>query len=385
MASKPALLEFFAGGGLAGLGLSGTFKPVFANDIDPMKCATYRANFPDVRLAEGDIWKLRAEDLPKADLAWASFPCQDLSLAGARRGLNAPRSGAFWGFWNLMEGLKSAGRPVQTLVLENVCGLMSSHRGRDFAALLGELGEAGYRVGALVLDANHFTAQSRPRLFVVAHLGRIPEALVADGPDPILHPPTLRTAVDALPHETRLAWVWWKTPPLPRRNADLLSVVEASPAADVWFDDAGAARMLAQMSPLHRERLEAAQAGGGRRVGAVYRRIRTENGEKVQRAEVRYDGLAGCLRTPAGGSSRQFLAVSERGKTRFRPLLSREAARLMGCPESYVLPARETAALKVLGDGVCVPAVRWLGQALLAPLAGVRGEGAAGNPVDAAA
>jgi DNA (cytosine-5)-methyltransferase 1 len=105
---RPSFLEFFAGGGMAHVGLSGRFDCAFANDLDPMKCAAYRANFPDARIEQGDVWNLVPASLPTADLAWASFPCQDLSLAGSRRGLNAPRSGAFWGFWNVMEKLGPA-------------------------------------------------------------------------------------------------------------------------------------------------------------------------------------------------------------------------------------------------------------------------------------
>ena len=78
--------------------------------------------------------------------------------------------------------------------------------------------------------------------------------------------------------------------------------------------------------------------------------------------------MAGCLRTPAGGSSKQLLLVTEKGRARLRPLLAREAARLMGCGETYILPDSETAGLKVLGDGVSVLVVHWLGRHLLAPL-----------------
>jgi DNA (cytosine-5)-methyltransferase 1 len=126
------------------------------------------------------------------------------------------------------------------------------------------------------------------------------------------------------------------------------------------------------MAPLHRQRVEAALADPNWTAGAVYRRIRIENGKRIQRAEIRYDGLAGCLRTPAGGSSKQLLLVTENGRVRLRPLLAREAARLMGLPDSYKLPKSETNALKVMGDGVSVPVVRWLGINLLAPLTGAK-------------
>ena len=87
--SGSPFLEFFAGGGLARLGLEPDFACAFANDIDPAKARAYRAAFGGgENLRVGDIWKLNPADLPGgARLAWASFPCQDLSLAGARAGL----------------------------------------------------------------------------------------------------------------------------------------------------------------------------------------------------------------------------------------------------------------------------------------------------------
>lgn len=376
-AQRPKFLEFFAGGGMARIGLSGSFDCAFANDIDAMKCATYSANFPGDAIIQGDIWNLDPSDIPSAGLAWASFPCQDISLAGARRGLNAPRSGAFWGFWNIIEAMTNEGRAPATLALENVAGLLSSHDGRDFSTLISTLAGAGYRVGAVMIDAAHFTPQSRQRLFIIAHRGRIPDDLVAGALDPDFHPQVLRDAVDALPHDARLAWTWWHIPTPPRRNADLASVLERNPPEDAWRPDADLHRLTAMMAPLHRARFESALADGGWRAGAVFRRIRTEHGKRIQRAEIRYDGLAGCLRTPAGGSSKQLLVVTENGRARLRLLLAREAARLMGCDDSYRLPPRETAGLKVLGDGVAVPAVRWLAESVLAPLAAGRAAAAA--------
>ena len=87
-AARPSFLEFFAGGGMAHTGLSNRFDCAFANDLDRMKCDAYRANFPDVRIEQGDVWNLAPANLPTADLAWASFPCQDLSLAGNGAGVS---------------------------------------------------------------------------------------------------------------------------------------------------------------------------------------------------------------------------------------------------------------------------------------------------------
>ena len=66
------------------------------------------------------------------NLAWGSFPCQDLSLAGAGAGLKGDRSGTFWPFWNLMTGLIQESRAPRLVVLENVCGTLTSHEGKDF-------------------------------------------------------------------------------------------------------------------------------------------------------------------------------------------------------------------------------------------------------------
>ena len=82
----------------------------------------------------------------------------------------------------------------------------------------------------------------------------------------------------------------------------------------------------------------------------------------------RLDGLAGCLRTPAGGSSRQFLLIAEGDTIRSRRLTPREGARLMGLDDSYRLPKGETEAFHLIGDGVAAPVVRFLAQQLIEPL-----------------
>jgi len=359
--------EFFAGGGMARLGLGEAWTCAFANDFDPAKAATYRANFPDAgaHFHEGDVWKLSAADLPgQADLAWASSPCQDFSLAGARAGLAGGRSSAFFGFWRLIEGLAAAGRAPRTIVIENVSGLLTSHGGRDFAALGEALAAQGYCFGALEIDAAAFLPQSRPRVFVIATRTPPPEHLIGASP---FHTRAVRAAAAALPQELAGRWLWWRTSQPPRRNTDLAAVLE--PDGDVaWHEAARTRRWLDLMAPLHRARIETLKAAGGRAVGAVFRRMRVEQGVRVQRAEARFDGLAGCLRTPRGGSSRQVIVLVEDGRVRTRLLTPREAARLMGLADSYRLPGAATAALHVAGDGVAVPVVRWLAQEILQPL-----------------
>jgi len=366
MPIRPTAYEFFAGGGLAGLGLSG-IDTVFANDMDAAKGRAFAANHPDIPFRLSDVWLLTPADLPGApDMAWASSPCQDVSLAGARGGLEAGRSGAFWGFWKLIQGLAAEDRTPRVIVLENVIGLLTSGQGKDFAAVCTAMAEAGYRVGALEMDAAHWLPQSRPRLFVVAIRGEAPEAVGPAGP---FHSPRLIAAHARLPQTVRDAWAWWALPVPSRRNLDLATMLEPDEAVG-WLDDSEA--ILALAAPLHRARVEAAVASGARTVGAAYRRVRVEGARKVQRLEIRFDGLAGCLRTPAGGSSRQYVVVCDGGRARVRRLTGREAARLMGVSDDYVLPSSESAALKLMGDAVAVPVVRALTQGLLLPALAAR-------------
>ena len=363
-ARPPVAWEFFAGGGLAGMGLAG-FRVGLANDIDAMKAAAFRANHPGIPLHEADVWSLSAAGLPGTpDLCWASSPCQDLSLAGARGGLQAVRSGAFWGFWQLIRTLDAEGRAPPVIVVENVAGLLSSGGGRDFAAVCHAMVDAGYRVGALEMDAALWLPQSRPRLFIVAMRGVV--GATAPGPVTPFHSRRLVTAQARLPRAVRAAWDWWALAAPARRNLDLSAVLEPDAAVD-WFDAERTEGLLALCAPLHRIQLDRALSSGQRQVGAGYRRVRTEAGRKVQRLELRFDGLAGCLRTPAGGSSRQYVVVCADGAIRARRLTGREAARLMGVDDAYALPAGEGAALKLIGDAVAVPVVRALADGLLRP------------------
>jgi DNA (cytosine-5)-methyltransferase 1 len=368
MAAGPlTFYEFFAGGGMAGLGLGDRWRCLFANDFDRRKAETYAANHGDAHLAVGDVWNVQPGDLPgRADLAWASSPCQDLSLAGRRAGLAGARSSAFWGFWRLVEALDAEGRAPRTLVLENVSGLLNSNGGADLAALCGAFHRQGYRFGAMEMDAALFLPQSRPRMFLVATREPPPPGAVAAGPVAPFHSPRVAQAFARLPSELQASWLWWRAPEPPRRNLDLAAILEPAEAV-AWRSEAQTAALLAQLPAAHRLRLDEAARRHGAAVGAVYRRIRIEDGVRVQRAELRVDGLAGCLRTAGGGSSRQFLLFAGPEGYRSRVLSAREGARLMGLPDDYLLPAAATAALHVAGDGVAVPVVRWLARHVLEP------------------
>ena len=363
--------EFFAGGGMVRAGLGEGWQCLLANDLDPAKAAVYRANWGDAGLQVGDIAALTAADLPGvADLMWGSFPCQDLSVAGAGAGLGGRRSGTFHDFWALARGLAAGNRAPRIVAVENVCGALTSHGGRDFEVICQTYADAGYRPGALVINADRFLPQSRPRLFVIGVREdvAIDPATTTPGADGLFHTPALRRAVDRLPDALRHRMVWWHLPEPGISNLGLESVVEAAPTDVRWHSTAETSRLLTLMSPKNLAKVEAAQRSGERRVGALYRRTRRDTaGSAVQRAEVRFD-IAGCLRTPGGGSSRQTLLVVEAGQVRSRLMSARETARLMGLPDSYRLPGSYSAACHLTGDGVAVPVVRYLAHWLIEPL-----------------
>jgi DNA (cytosine-5)-methyltransferase 1 len=343
--------EFFAGGGMARLGLGERWKCLFANEWSNKKAAAYTRRFGGVELRVCDVATLTPADIPgAADLAWASFPCQDLSLAGAGAGLGGARSGTLHAFWDLMDALAREGRAPGVVVLENVVGAITSHGGRDFAAILGRMAETGYSFGPLVLDAVHWLPQSRPRLFIVGLRGTAPAGAPGFG-----HTRALIEAYDKLDSCLRQRWVWWRLPEPSPRTVRLAELLEECPAT--WHSPAETDHLLQLMSDLHRRKVANAAPG---EVGTVYRRTR----QGRQRAEVRFDGISGCLRTPAGGSSRQTVLVISEG-VRSRLLTAREAARLMGVPDDYPLPPKYNDAYHLFGDGLAVPVVRYLEEQLL--------------------
>lgn len=197
----------------------------------------------------------------------------------------------------------------------------------------------------------------------------IPGHLIADGPLPGWHPPALAQAHAALDATAKSQWLWWRVAQPASRREILADLVEDSPAGVVWNSARETEYLLGLMSPLNLAKVQAARNQKQKIAGCVCRRTRPDSmGVRRQRAEVRFDDIAGCLRTPSGGSSRQTLLIVEGNSLRSRLLSPREAARLMGLADSYVLPARYNDACHLAGDGVCVPGVRHIAQHLLEPV-----------------
>ncbi len=369
--------EFFAGIGLVreGLKTSG-WRCVYANDNDPKKQQLYEAHFSadhfhleDVR----DTDRVLAEIAKSPTLATASFPCIDLSLAGWGRGLHGNHSSTFFGFSNAIAAM-SRRRP-KLLLIENVNGLLTSHDGKDFQAVATTLASLGYFLDSFVLDARFFVPQSRQRVFIVGvHRSVVKQAPVVRSNGSALDP--WRASIDRtakvrpkrlrqLMESTEIETGWIATPiAVPDTEAaHLRNYIDLDDTQD-WWNKAQVDKHYEMMSDLHKSQVNAMMNDQNAiHVGTIYRRKRYGK----TRAEVRFDGIAGCLRVPRGGSARQIVIVIDQGKLGIRWMSPREYARLQGAPD-FPLVGRPNQQMAGFGDAVCVPVIEWIDKHVLSPI-----------------
>ncbi|NUT47702.1 MAG: DNA (cytosine-5-)-methyltransferase [Saccharothrix sp.] len=359
---RPTAAEFFAGIGLVRIGLERAgFRVTWSNDIDPDKHDMYTKHFGESDVAghkfvPGDIAEVQAEDLPDVDLAWASFPCTDLSVAGNRDGLDGKHSGTFWRFMDIMKA-KGDRKPAM-VAIENVSGFATSRSGADLQAAIKALNALDYSVDVLVIDALRFVPQSRPRMFLIG----------VQNPDtdtPVEPHPLRPTWLDALYQtDLRMHKAVLPTPP-EMRTTGLKTIVEHFPDDHPrWWDEKRTADFVNSLSDKQAARLSDLKALRRVVLRTAYRRTR----DGIPRWEIRNDEVAGCLRTARGGSSKQALVRIAKGKVRVRWMTSREYASLMGAEEYKLDGLRDNQALFGFGDAVVVDVVEWLGNHYLMPL-----------------
>jgi DNA (cytosine-5)-methyltransferase 1 len=369
-AEGKAFCEFFAGIGLVreGLEMSG-WECVYANDISARKQEAYEARFgKSDHFHLGDVWNTDEvlRRIPgRPALATASFPCIDMSLAGHYRGLDGEHSSTFFAFAKVLEALDKRRPPI--VMLENVTGFLSSRKGEDYATVARSLAKLGYWLDAIVLDAAHFTPQSRPRVFLIGMTTDLkPEETPSEGwlwpveQVSALRPEPIVRCKQALQLAT--GWVTLPLPDPPQCSIALADVIDIDDA-QAWWNEDEVQRHCKMMSDLHRRQVDAILSSGRRWVGTIFRRIR----QKTMRAEVRFDGLAGCLRTPKGGSAKQIVIAVDAGRLRMRWMSPREYARLQGTPD-FPLVGTTIQQLWGFADAVCVPAISWIDQYVLTPL-----------------
>lgn len=351
--TKPTLLDFFAGSGLVSKAMSRYFETVWANDICSKKARIFQANFPEKNFLLGDIKQVKGTSLPEATVSWASFPCVDLSLAGSRQGLHGERSGLFFEWLRIT---KEMDKTPEILVIENVEGLITSNNGIYYRTLHNCLIEFGYKAGPLIIDAKHWVPQSRVRSFVIAVRKDFNTSNFErpHGPSPF-HTASLLKATEGLEH-----LVSWNLPTPDSSLQNFLNIVELDAPV---FPEEKNKEVLSLIPKAHFDKLMSSKDSVV--VAPGYRR--TRNG--VQVLELRFDGLAGCLRVPRGGSSRQYVVIKKGNKLSSRLLTIKETSLLMGAPSSFKLPGSYNEAYGAMGDAVAFPVVDFLAKNLLSPLA----------------
>ena len=390
--------SFFSGVGGLDLGLERAgWRTVSFSEIDPYASAVLAERWPSVPNL-GDIVQLagggggwldsdgrrdgavghETDGWLAATLWSAGFPCQDLSVAGKRAGFTGQRSVLAFAFLDLVERY----RPPAVL-LENVPGLLSSHRGRDMAALLGRLVELGYGVAYRVLDARYFgVPQRRRRVFIVGLRsdhddpdGRVAAecaaAVLAVGTRCRWHPPT---GVEAGPEPTdgandRLAPALTLGPPGPDHNGRDEQIALVSPATYAGRD--GAADGMAGRLDGSTGLANAVRASDGHH---GYGSLRGEGGDNPVVAPTLRVGAA---RNKDGGPGETVPVIvamlnsgGNSGGSRTEPG-EHPVAGVSGMSEDPLLPlGLDSHRYRCCGNGVVAPVAEWVGRRLLTALRG---------------
>jgi DNA (cytosine-5)-methyltransferase 1 len=351
--------EFFAGIGLVREGLEHAgIEVAFANDIEPLKAELYGRNYGLDHFRLDDVRNLTGSDIPAVEIATASFPCTDLSLAGNRAGLTGSDSSMFWEFARVLGEMASL---PEVVLLENVPSFATSRRGEDLRAAIAALNDLGYCCDLLSLDARTFVPQSRPRLFVVGSTQSVGEG---DPPaTSIVRPKWLLRFIEEHGAELDLDLAPLEGPePVTTSLSDV--VHRLSPTDARWWPSGRVSSFVNSLSPIQSNRLARMRHSRGCSWRTAFRR--TRKGRAVW--EMRADEIAGCLRTARGGSSKQALVEAGDDLLRIRWMTPREYARLQGVEDSYRLDGvSSNQALFGFGDAVCVPAITWVAENAMLP------------------
>lgn len=350
---RPRAAEFFAGIGLVKTALEqAEIDVVFANDIEPVKQRLYKANHSDEHFVCADVRGITGAKVPDIEIATASFPCTDLSLAGNRAGLSGRESSMFWEFARVLDEMSD--RRPSVVMLENVPSFATSRGGRDLEEAVQALNQLGYGCDIFLMDARWFVPQSRPRLFVLGSAGS------TKGASNLEHSPLRpKWLVEFMSRNRYLSFSDAGIPMPPLKKPSLRSVVERlHPADSRWWETERSTRFLESLSPIQAARLRAMCESPRKTWATAYRR--TRRGQAVW--EIRADALSGCLRTARGGSSRQALVEAGQGQWKVRWMTPREYARLQGAGGYKFGEASENQVLFGFGDAVCVPVVAWIAE-----------------------
>ncbi len=305
--AKYKMIDLFAGIGGTRLGfyLTGKTSVVFSSEIDKFAVKTYRANFGEMPC--GDITKVDAKDIPDHDILVGGFPCQAFSQAGKKLGFEDTRGTLFFEIARII----NEKRP-KAFLLENVKNLKSHDRGKTYKVIEKTLHDMNYDVQTLLFKAKDFgVPQNRERVYNVG----FDKAQVKNYKD--FKPP--------VPFDK------------PTKVGDVLeeSVNEKYTISDALWEG-------------HKRRKRDHKKKGN---GFGYSLVNPES-PYTNTISARYykDGSE--------------ILVEQKGKNP-RKLTPREAARLQGFPEEYIIPVSDTQAYKQFGNSVAVPVVNAIAESIL--------------------
>ena len=282
------------------------FKTIWANEIDKYACMTYRLNFGNDYLIEGDIQDIPAEDVPYADVLVAGFPCQAFSSVGLQKGFKDPRGNLFFETARIISAMKP-----QVVFFENVANLVKHDNGQTFSVINSVLNELGYTVTYKIMNACEYgIPQQRNRIYMVSFL----DPLLAEQFQYPESRPLLSTAFDYFDKERQSDYYYMDG----HKKWDEMIAFMTSRKFIYRFTDWGMSKGREGICPT----LLAA-------MGSPYERI-----------PFFYDDFS------------------------IRKITQREAARLQGFPESFDFPIKKVPkqVYKQIGNSVCVPLVREIAE-----------------------
>jgi len=314
-------------------------------------------HWPDVPIFD-DVKDIDGKQFGAIDVISGGFPCQDISLAGKRKGLAGEKSGLWWEFHRIISEAKP-----KWVVIENVAGLMSSGGRRDLGAIIGSLGELGYLGGYRVLDARYFgVAQRRRRMFIVASFGN-------DGGGKVLFEP------ESLPGDLE------KSRQEKQKNSG--SIVSSSESGGLLAESGVVASLTKSFGGAGPDAQHAQN-------GWLVPTVNTGGGKPGQRYPV-LDFQAYSITPKSGGGndlrvseikqSNSLTAIGQhhdRGtkildisNLRVRRITPTECERLMGFPDNWTAVGGDgqqisnTARYRLCGNAVVVSISEWLGKRLV--------------------
>ena len=342
------LLDLFSGIGGFHLGLEQAgfeFDWVGFSEIDQYANKQYKRRFPDAEQL-GDIRTIRPERLPDIDLVTFGFPCQDLSIAGKRGGLQANRSSLFF------EAMRIIGaKKPKYFIFENVKGLFSSNAGQDFDLILRTIADFGYDGGWQLLNTRWFLPQNRERVYFVGHIRGEPQPKVFPVGEASRIPDNRESTeqVAATLQSPGHACGNYKGMNMIQEGLKQIGTIGEDSEATRVYDPSGCARTI--------------KNGGG--MGAKTGLYQVKPVLTPERAEKRQNGR----RFKEDGEEMFTLTSQDQHGvmegTNIRRLTPTECERLQGFPDGWTEGQSDTQRYRQLGNAVSVPVVKAVGERLI--------------------